>query len=212
MATLRLLPAAACRPLKIAARAHNISRDAAGGLPAQDIGSVLCADSFGRQPLSHREATESGNVPEIQEEESLPRIRSIKKRDDARAYGATTNAFRSVLRAYRFARYECSPIQATNYAANGKSETKLSESKILLIADVDLAIRAALPATVHPYFVTIYCSDIDDEIEMEKLASRLLHGGQHRASSLKHRVGSELIRRGIAPLSNYLKFTRGRCA
>jgi len=68
-------------------------------------------------------------------------------------------------------------------------------------------VLATLPSSVLPYFIAIYTRD-EDELTLEKLASRVLHGGQHRASSLKHRVGNEFIRRKLYLLRDYLRHSR----
>lgn len=76
-------------------------------------------------------------------------------------------------------------------------------------ADVLLAMRAAMPRGVTwvKFFLAYLVYDSDSETERNVHAHRVLGG---RCHSVEQRMGAEFVRRGIYPLSAYLKPDRVR--
>jgi len=116
------------------------------------------------------------------------------------------------MRLYREVRLSASPIQAVNYAAKTEHNkiTRLGSQQINFACDVELAMQAILSEELYPYMLSCYGGFDLDEISIEQLASKVIHGGQGRCQNLKHRCAKEFLRRGIAPLSKYMKQTRER--
>lgn len=151
---------------------------------------------------------------EMLERNQLKKSKKSKKeqrQSDLQLNARTQKVFSVVMENYRFARLVCSPIQSVNYSDTGSGrQTRLSDKQIIFIADVETAMKTALSPEVFPYVLAAYGYFDLDEIEIERLASKVLHGGQGRAQSLKHRCAREFQRRGIYPLGDYMKPSKAR--
>lgn len=133
------------------------------------------------------------------------------KKSDSQLNPSTQQVFATVMNTYRHARLVCAQIHAVNYADDGSGRSNhLSERQTNFICDVELAMAEVLPPAVLPYVLACYGRFDLDDIEIEKLASKVIHGGQGRVQSLKHRCAREFQRRGISPLSKYMNPKRGK--
>jgi hypothetical protein len=120
----------------------------------------------------------------------------MQKRKAAKPYGKNKKAFDSVFSFYRSLSTTTS-IPAVNAAAGGKpSRNPAKPTPLDFKADVDRIVNLVVPKKNRVRFYVTYANWTDDQIEIEKLADKILGGIRH---SWEQRLGDQFIKRGIHP-------------
>lgn len=133
----------------------------------------------------------------------------VQKRKAAKPYGRHKKAFDSVLSHYRSLSTSTS-LPAVNAAAGGKpSRNPAKPTPLDFRVDVDRVINIIVPKRDRLRFYVTYANWSDDQLEIEKLADKMLGGVRH---AYEQRAGAMFIKRGVWPVQNkgYFFSIRGK--
>lgn len=124
----------------------------------------------------------------------------MQKRKAAKPYGKNKKAFDSVFSHYRSLSTTTS-IPAVNTASGGKpSRNPAKPTPLDFKVDVDRIVNIVVPSRDQIRFYVTYAAWTDDQIEIERLADKMLGGVRH---SYEQRLGDQFIKRKVFPVQGH---------
>jgi hypothetical protein len=125
----------------------------------------------------------------------------MQRKKKVKNYSRSKKAFDSVFSHYRSLSTTTS-IPAVNAAAGGKpSRNPAKPTPLDFKVDVDRVVNIVVPEKTRRRFYVAYGGRwTDDQLEVEKLADKLLGGVRH---SYEQRLGDQFIKRGLFPVQGH---------